>query len=368
MNTKELHYCIALTLLNGVGVRFAKNLLSLYEGKAENFFLDKHVSKLNIQGFSKEKLKNLNREEALSLAEDHVHFIIKEEIKPLFFYSDDYPQRLKNCLDAPILLFSKGNFNLNPEKAVAIVGTRNITSYGKRITEELVLGLKALNIQVVSGMAFGVDVLAHNNCLTHNIDTVGVLGHGLDRVYPHQHRGIAHEMMHKQGCGLLTEFLNQTKPDRENFPKRNRIVAGMTDATIVIESGGKGGSLITANLANDYNRDVFAFPGNVTNPFSKGCNQLIAQNKAHLAESAEQIVKTMGWACATKKSVQRQFFPNLTDEESEIVELLKEKELSVDLICLKLKKPISKVNSTLISLELQGVVQGKPGNKFATLY
>lgn len=363
METKELHYCIALTLLEGVGVRSAKTILSLYQGKAENFFLDKKLEKINLKGFSKEKLKKAKREQALIEAEQYVDYITKENINPHFYYSKNYPERLKNCLDAPIILFSKGEFAINPEKSIAIVGTRNMTSYGKHIVEELVESLGELNIQIVSGMAYGVDVLTHKLCLKHNIETVGVLGHGLDRVYPYQHRNIATDMLEREG-GLITEFLHGTQPDRENFPKRNRIVAGMTDATIVVESGEKGGSLITAGLANDYNKDVFAFPGNITNEYSKGCNQLIATNKAHLADSAKYILDTMGWGVKVNKTIQRQFFPNLTEEETDLVNIIKEKELSVDLISANLKKPVSKINSMLISLELQGVVQSKPGNKF----
>lgn len=363
METTELHYCIALTLLAGIGPRSAKLLISHY-GDPEDFFNDKKLHKNSVPGFSKMRLKTLNRTEALLKAEKHVDFILKNKITPVFYKSKNYPSRLKNCIDAPLLLYSKGDFETNPNRCIAVVGTRNATPYGKKIVEELIQDLQPVNVQVVSGMAYGIDVLTHKACLKYSVPTVGVLGHGLDRIYPAQHKSVAKKMIASDG-GLLTEFLEGTLPERENFPMRNRIVAGMTDATIVIESGKKGGSLITANLANDYNRDVFAFPGNIDSPFSEGCNNLIANDKAHLITSAEQIIDVMGWKHQLKTAVQTQLFPELKPEEKQVVELLKEvKELSVDNIANKLKKPVSVLNSILLGLELQGLICAIPGNKF----
>ena len=363
MNTTKLHYTIALSLLDGIGPRIAKTLVSQY-GEAEAFFNEKKLTNTSIPGFSKKRLKELNKTKALLKADEQVNFILKKGIKTYYFKHDNYPHRLKNCIDAPIILYAKGGFTMNPNRVIAVVGTRQVTNYGKELINQLIMELKPYGIQVVSGLAYGVDVFTHKACLKEGVETVGVLGHGLDRLYPSQHQNVASRMVSTNG-GLLTEFITGTNPDRENFPKRNRIVAGMTDATVVIESGSKGGSLITANLANDYSRDVFAFPGNITSEFSAGCNSLIANNKAHLITGAQDIVNMLGWNHQLKTTIQTQLFHDLAPDEKEVVALLKtENEMSIDLLSAKLKKPVSKLSSMLLGLEIQGIVAARPGSKF----
>lgn len=359
----KLSYQIALSLLEGVGPKSARNILSIYED-AEAFFKDNHFRKKEIPGFTRERLQRLNRTLALEKAKKEVLFIEKHELTTYYYEDDAYPYRLKQCPDAPILLYGKGEFNSNATRSVAVVGTRNVTAYGKELVEQLIADLAEHNVQVVSGMAYGVDILAHRACIKHGISTVGVLGHGLDRLYPFQHRDIAHKMIASNG-GLLSEFISGTNPDRENFPKRNRIVAGMTDATIVIESGSRGGSLITALLANDYSRDVFAFPGNVTSTYSQGCNSLIAQQKAHLVGNAIDVIKLMGWNYQRKTTIQPQLFPELSKEETTVFNCIRDQKLiSVDQLSIALKQPVSRLNGVLLGLELQGLVMVQPGNRF----
>lgn len=363
METTKLHQSIALTFLDGIGPKNAKSLIA-YLGGVEALFETRSFKKLDIPGFSATRLKSLNRKEALLKAEKELAFIEKNKVKTHFYLDKDYPHRLKNCLDAPLMLYSFGDANPNPAKTISVVGTRNISTYGHVIVEELIASLVPYDVQVVSGLAYGVDILTHRACLKHGISTIGVLGHGLDRIYPQQHRPTAIKMMTSNG-GLLTEFPSKTNPDKENFPKRNRIVAGMTDATIVVESSIKGGSLITANLANDYNRDVFAYPGNVFNDYSKGCNALIANNKAHLVTSGKDIINLLGWEIASPESAQKQLFNDLSADEKLIMkELVDFPEISIDVLSIKLKKPTSWLSSTLLTLELQGLVMCLPGKKY----
>ena len=365
METQQLHQSIALTFLDGIGPKNAKSLIA-YLGGVDALFETRSFKKLSIPGFSAERLKALNRKEALLKADKEIAFIEKNNVSTHFYLDKNYPHRLKNCIDAPLMLYSFGNAQPNPNKTISVVGTRNVSTYGHVIVEELIASLLPYNVQVVSGLAYGVDVLTHRACLKHGISTIGVLGHGLDRIYPRQHRSIAKNMMTTNG-GLFTEFPSGTNPDRENFPKRNRVVAGMTDATIVVESSIKGGSLITANLANDYNRDVFAFPGNVFNEYSKGCNALIANNKAHLVTSGKDIIQLLGWEASETETVQKQLFNDLSADERSIMEELSEfPEISIDVLAIKLNKPISWLSSTLLTLELQGLVMCLPGKKYRT--
>jgi DNA processing protein len=362
VNTTKLHYVIALTLLKGVGPRTAKMLISEY-GEAEDFFYEKKLNKKSFSGFSKDKIRTSDRTKALLRAEKEINFVLKHDVRLLYYKNKDFPQRLKGCVDAPIIMYAKGNFETNPVRSVAVVGTRKITDYGKSVTESFIKDLSNHNVQVVSGMAYGVDIFAHKACVRSNVPTIGVLGHGLDRIYPAAHRDTASKMIKHNG-GLLTEFMTETNPDRENFPQRNRIVAGMTDATVVIESGEKGGSLITANLANDYSRDVFAVPGSVSSKYSIGCNQLIQDNKAHLVTSANDLVEIMGWNHQEQVAVQRQLFNDLLPEESALAKIIKNEAMSIDVISAKLKQPVSKVSSLLLGMEIKGLVQAKPGSKF----
>lgn len=362
MEKEDLHYKIALTLLHGIGPRKAGILISKLGG-VEAVFAEKLSVIQGETGISKELLKNINRENALREAEKQLTFISKNNINTHFYLDSNYPRRLRQCSDAPYLLYSKGSFDPNPSKAVAIVGTRNATDYGKSICEELIQNFVGNNIQVVSGMAYGIDICAHQACVRNDISTVGVLGHGLDRIYPSVHRKTAEQMFEKGG--LLTEFLPGTKPDKENFPMRNRIVAGMTDATIVVESKVSGGSLITAELAFDYNKDVFAFPGNVGQIYSEGCNKLIQQNKAHLITNGKEFLRFMSWEMSSpNKVVQASIFQDLNPEEQQILDGLDGSVEHIDVLAMRLKKPVSVISVLLLTMELKGLLKSYPGNKY----
>ena len=278
MNNNNLLYQIALTLIPGIGCVQARILLN-HLAPEEIFKAPKRTLE-KIEGLGTVRIHNIKQFNDFDTAEKEIAFIEKYRIQPLFIQDADYPQRLLNCYDAPVLLYYRGNANLNQSKIIAIVGSRNHTDYGKTIVDTLVQELTNENILVVSGLAYGIDSLAHKACLKNNVPTVGVLAHGLDKIYPASHTDIAREMI--LNGGLLTEFKTKTKPDRHNFPSRNRIVSGMSDATIVVETDVKGGSMITAELANGYNKDVFAYPGKITDKKSSGCNELIKNNKAIL--------------------------------------------------------------------------------------
>ena len=360
MNTTTLTYQIAVTLLKGIGPIKAKHLISKLGG-IEPLFDEKIEVIAKKIGYNPKTLHQMERNEALLKAKKQLGFIRKNEISTHFYTDKSYPRRLKECDDAPLLLFSKGALNFNAEKVVAIVGTRNATDYGKSICEELIKSFEGKNILVISGMAYGIDILVHQFCVKYNVPTIGVLGHGLDRLYPSQHLETANKMLNNGG--LLTEYLPGTNPDKENFPMRNRIVAGMSDATIVVESMEKGGSLITADLANQYNRDVFAFPGNVGQKYSKGCNQLILDQKAHLLLDGEAFLTWMHWneEVKQKQTIQRNLFLDLSDEEKLIVELISDKSIHIDILANQLELPISKISVILFNMEMNGILQSLPG-------
>ena len=297
-----------------------------------------------------------------SRAEEEIEFIKKYKITPLFLTDKNYPQRLLNCYDSPPLLYYKGNADLNCSKIVAIVGTRNHNDYGKNITEKLVEDLANEEVLIVSGLAFGIDSIAHKSAVKNNIKTVGVLAHGLDRVYPPQNTSLAKQMI--SAGGLLTEFKSNTNPDKPNFPGRNRIVAGISDAVVVIESGIKGGSLITAELANGYNKDVFAFPGRAGDTKSEGCNYLIKNNKAALITSAEDLLENMSWKKMQNllRKKQRELFIELSPDEKVVVDILQTREqVQIDELYFKSKLSSSAVAQALLMLEMQGVVSSLPG-------
>ncbi len=363
--SEELQYQIALTQLKGVGSVLAKNLIA-YCGNAKNVFTSNKQQLEKIPGIGTIIAKNIGQQkDALLIAEKEIDFITKHNIKPLYFTDKNYPQRLKNCHDNPILLYYKGSCDLNTKKIVAVVGTRTPSDYGTTQTEKLIKELIDLNCIVVSGLAYGIDVLAHKLCLDNNIDTLGVLAHGLDRIYPAQHANIAQKMV-LQG-GLLTEFISKTNPDKENFPKRNRIVAGMCDALVILESKKEGGSLITATIANSYNRDVFAYPGKSGDVLSEGCNALIKTNKAHLIESAADLFYIMNWTDEKIKttSTQLPLLLNLTDDEELIVKCLTTKTTKhTDDICAETNFSTGKVSSLLLQLEFSNVVKSLPGKLY----
>ena len=360
----ELLYQLSLTLIPNIGPVQAKILLQHYD--APDIFKAKKRELEKIEGIGNIKAESIKSFTDFSKAEEEIAFIEKYKIKPLFITDKDYPKRLLNCYDSPILLYYKGEADLNGDKVVAIIGTRNHTDYGKQITEQLVEELTEQKVVVVSGLAYGIDAIAHKTAVKNNLPTVGVLAHGLDQVYPPQHTGLAKEML-KAGGGLLTEFRSKSKPDKHNFPTRNRVVAGMSDATIVIETGIKGGSMITAELANNYNKDVFAFPGKVTDTKSAGCNYLIKNNKAILLTDARELVELMNWEQAKKPVLkkQKELFIELTNDEKIIVTILNEKKsVHIDEINLKSGLSSSSVAAAILSLELQNVVLSLPGKLY----
>ncbi len=366
MNTSLLQRQIAVSLLQGIGPIRARQLLSKLPDLDSLFsYTLKELEKTT--GVSKKLLQNMRREIAMGKAANEIAFIEKNNISTYFLTDKDYPRRLKQCEDAPLILYGKGNMDLNPVKTVAIVGTRKATPYGVSVCEELIKSFVGQDILVVSGMAYGIDICVHQLCVKHKIPTIGVLGHGLDRLYPQSHLKTAQRML--DTGGLLTEFLPGTLPDRVNFPMRNRIVAGMCDTTIVVESKNKGGSLITAELANDYSRDVFAVPGNIGQQFSEGCNQLISQSKAHLFLSPEHFLKWMDWTQKKgAKAPQRQLFLDLNPDEQKMMDLLQnEGEQHMDALAQKSNKAISQTSVLLFQMEMNGLVKALPGNKYAVL-
>lgn len=361
----DLLYQIALTLIPNIGPVQAKILLQHLN--PDEIFKTKISALEKIEGIGSVRAASIKEFNDFSKAEDEILFIEKYNIRPLFISDKNYPQRLLNCYDSPTLLYYKGEADLNASKIIAVIGTRNHTEYGKQVTEKLVRDLATENVIIVSGLAFGIDAIAHKTAIKNNLPTVGILAHGLDQIYPSEHSGLAKDMIRHSGA-LLTEFRNKTKPDKHNFPTRNRIVAGMSDATIVIETGIKGGSMITAELANGYNKDVFALPGRTSDIKSAGCNYLIKNNKAILLTDAKELVEIMGWEERNKKSGikrQKEIFIELSKDEKIIVGILKEKEsISIDEINLKSGLSSSAVAAAILNLELQNAVLSLPGKLY----
>lgn len=361
----ELFYTLALLKVEGIGDVVAKKLIN-HCGSAQEVFQSKKKILLSIDGVGEILYKKLQDQSVFKLAENELLFMEKETISYSYFQDDLYPERLKHCVDSPVVLFQSGNIDLENKKLINIVGTRQITPYGIEFTKNLIADLAPMNPVIVSGFAYGVDIVAHQAAIENNLQTIGVLAHGLNQIYPKTHKKYITKM--EQNGGFMTEFWSTSNPDRENFVKRNRIVAGMCEATIVIESAEKGGSLITANMANDYNRDVFAVPGRITDKFSRGCNNLIKTQRAHLLDSAADLIYILNWDLEEHKNVkpiQKQLFVSLTEEEQKIYDYLqtKDKEL-MDTIALECDFPIFKMSSILLNMELKGVVRPLPGKLF----
>lgn len=370
-NEEEQIYSIALTMVPGIGHIGAKRLIEGMKSATDVFRYRKELSE-RIPGVNERISAALDCPSLIARAEQELGFLQKNRIQCLTYYDEAYPSRLRECEDAPVVLFFKGNADLNALHILNMVGTRHATDYGTQLCATFLRDLKALcpDVLVVSGLAYGIDINAHRSALDNGLATVGVLAHGLDRIYPSLHRKTAVEMLDRGG--LLTEFLVGTTPDKHNFVSRNRIVAGMCDATIVIESAAKGGSLITAELAESYHRDCFAFPGRVTDEYSKGCNQLIRDNKASLLLSAEDFVQTMGWSAAScvekTANVQRDLFPDLSGEEQRIVDILAQRgNLQINTLVVETDIPVHKMNAILFELEMKGVVRVLAGGMYQLL-
>lgn len=371
MNTSadKLLYQIALTKIPGVGDITARNLLQVVGDEEKIFRLDRK-SLSRIQGLPAKVIDEILNPEVLNKAEQELNFVVKNNISTFFITAKDYPHRLRECADAPILLYFKGNADLNADKIVSIVGTRNSTNYGNNFCDSFLESLSSSlpETLIVSGLAYGIDVQAHRAALKYNLPTIGVMAHGLDRIYPAVHRQTAKEMI--ENGGVLAEFPSGTEPDRFNFVRRNRIVAGMADAVIVVESDEKGGSLITAEIANSYCKDVFAIPGKIGDKYSRGCNKLIASHKADLFQSTEYFLQQMGWDNLSEKKKkapkQQQLFIELDDEEQAVIEKLKEKEqIHIDQLSRELNLPVYQLFSTLLGLEMKGMIKNLPGNLYS---
>lgn len=364
MTDKQI-YQLALTMITGVGATLGRHLLQTV-GEAEAVFAEKKQFLEKIPGIGSVTAAEIKRPEVLERAHKEAAFIEKNRIAFYFLEDKAYPSRLKECPDAPLLFYFKGNADLNASRIISVVGTRNATDYGRDLTESLIRDLAACfpDLLIVSGLAYGIDICAHRNALLHRLPTVGVLAHGLDRIYPPAHRNTALEMIEKGG--LLTEFPSQTQPDRPNFIRRNRIVAGLADATVVIESAERGGSLITADIAFSYGRDVLSFPGRVTDPHSIGCNQLIRQNKAALITSAADLISLMRWDILPethKEPVQTELFFPENEQNDQLIDAIRtHKEIHLNQLARITGLPVHKLSSLLFELEMNGKIKALPGN------
>ena len=368
---QETFYAMALTRLTNFNYQQA---LELYRAVGSAQLLFEHRNEIGdiVKDASprlKEALKDWDG--AMKRAEFEQKFMQEHQIRALTLLDDDYPQRLCECPDAPIVLYYRGNADLNRPKVINVVGTRQCTQYGKDLIHRLISDLRQMcpQVLVVSGLAYGVDICAHKEALDCGYETVGVLAHGLDQIYPYRHRDIAVKMLGHGG--LLTEFMSQTNADKPNFVRRNRIVAGMSDACIVVESAARGGGLITAEIAQSYGRDVFAFPGAVGMEFSEGCNYLIRDSKAGLITSADDFVKSMGWQDealrqqAHAEGIERNLFVDLSPEETRIVDLLKEaNDLQLNILSVKTGLPIGQLTALLFQLEMKGVIKPLAGGMY----
>ncbi|GHT36892.1 DNA processing protein DprA [Bacteroidia bacterium] len=359
-------YQIALTMINGIGDILGRQLLQEF-GDAESIFKAKLPQLERIPGIGRILISEIKRAEVLLKAEKELSFIEKNKIACYFITGKNYPFRLRECPDAPLLLYAKGNLNLQASRIVSIVGTRNMTDYGKELTENFISGLaKAFpDILVISGLAYGVDIYAHRCALRYKLPTVAVLAHGLDRIYPQLHHKTAIDML--ETGGIVSDFPSGTNPDKPNFVKRNRIIAGLSDATIVIESADRGGSLITADIAVSYSRDVYAFPGRITDVRSQGCNRLIRQTKAGLISTAADFISAMCWdvPVASAQPVQKElaFVPD--GKGGAVLNIIRErKEIHINELSAEFDTPVHELSEILFDLEMQGFIMARPGSTY----
>ena len=374
MNEKEVYYTIALTRMTGFNFQTA---LHLYRELGGGLAVYEHRNDIkDVMPECTNRLAESLKDWTLPLARaaQEMEFITKHHIRPLLLDTEDYPQRLSECSDAPIILYYMGTANLNQRRIINIIGTRHCTAYGKDLIHRFVSDLKCLcpEMLIVSGLAYGVDICAHRNALDNGYETVGVLAHGLDEIYPTAHRETAKQML--THGGLLTEYMTETRADKLNFVKRNRIVAGMSDATILVESAAKGGGLITSRIAMDYDRSVFAFPGAIGAPYSEGCNQLIRDNGASLITSAEDFVNAMGWQTDIKlqkaqtEGIERSIFLELSDEEQKIARILEEfGDFQLNQLSVKTNIPIGQLTALLFQMEMKGIVRPLAGGTYHLL-
>jgi DNA processing protein len=364
---EELFHTLVLQKVPNLGDASAKKLIHK-AGSASAVFTEKKNKLLKIDGIGAFKLKELHNTNYFALAEQEIRFIEDNNVSVSFFMDEDYPENLKHCIDGPVVFFHRGNINFNRKRIVSIVGTRKITTYGSAFCEKLVEDLAPLDVVIVSGFAYGVDIAAHKAAVKNKLQTIACLAHGLNQIYPKTHKKYVNEV--EYNGGFITEFWSSDAFDKTNFLKRNRIIAGISEATIVIESAEKGGSLVTSEIANSYSRDVFAVPGRITDSQSQGCNNLIKTQRAHLLTSVADLVYILNWKLdeEKKKPVQKQLFVELTDEEKVIFNYLKTKEKAhLDELAIACETPIFKATSLLLNLELKGLVKPLPGKMFEIL-
>jgi DNA processing protein len=355
----EILFLIAMGLIPGIGPKKARRIIEI-TGTAEEFF--RNSEKLKLSGVKNSDLKQNHLKSYLRKAEDELTYNLKNEIKTLHYLQAEYPFRLKSCDDAPLVLFTKGNVDLNTSRTVAVVGTRTATDYGNRVCEELIAELAIMKCALVSGLAHGIDSFAHRAAQVHGIQNIGVVAHGLDSVYPHVNRSLASSML--ENGGLVTDFIVGTRPDRENFPKRNRIIAGLSDAVIVVEAAKKGGALITAELALSYNRDVFAIPGRIGDKTSEGCNVLIKNNRAALLASVRDLAWYMTWERRKKEPVQTSLFNELSQSETLLLSLIRNGKNHPDLLVAHTGLSSQAISAMLLELEFKGSIKVSPGKTY----
>ena len=362
----DLKYKIGIGLIPGIGDILAKKLIS-YCGGVEAVFAEKKAALMKIPSVGESLASSIINNDVLAKAEKEVDFIIKHRISYSFYLDDDYPTRLKNCPDSPVIFYYKGDVDFEHSKIVSIVGTRQATQYGKDLCNRLVdeLCQRNHNPIIVSGLAYGIDICSHRAALRNGLPTIAVLGHGMTQIYPSAHASTAREIT-QQGA-LLTEFTSNSAIDRNNFLRRNRIIAGLADLTVIVESNARGGALTTAEIANSYNRDVFAIPGRLTDDCSAGCNWLIKTNKANLLQSVADIEYIMGWDNEPKANtpLQREIFPEMSPDEENILRTLRENgECPIDNLSIAVQMSVSKVSTLLLNLELAGLVHSLPGKVY----
>jgi len=367
MLEEDLLYVLALQHVKGIGDINAKKLIS-HCGTAKNVFKEKRILLEKINGIGSFTIRHLADLNNLKEAEKELNYILKNNIKTSYYLDENYPDKLKHCIDGPILIFKRGNISIKKQPIISIVGTRKITSYGRGFCEQLINEIKEYKPIIVSGFAYGVDICAHKTAIKNNLQTIGVLAHGFEDFYPKAHKKYVTEV--ENNGGFLTDFWHCETPLRENFLKRNRIVAGISDATIIIESAEKGGSLVTADIANSYSRDVFAVPGRSFDKLSKGCNNLIKQHKAAMLTSSQDLIEFLNWDLEKKekKEIQKQLFVELNETEQQVVDFLVANGKEVlDSIAINCNVPIHQATTILFNLEMKGVVKPLPGKLFEAI-
>ncbi|SDS39764.1 DNA-processing protein DprA [Gramella sp. MAR_2010_147] len=366
MNSEDLIYTLALQHIPNLGDTTAKKLIRQF-GNAENIFKEKKSNLLKIDGIGQIRIQELHNSEHIRAAENELKFIEQHNIQTHYFKDDEYPEKLKHCLDGPILLFSRGNIDLYKRRIISIVGTRQITPHGISFCEKLIEDLAVLNPVIISGFAYGVDITAQRAAVKHNLQTIGCLAHGLNQIYPKSHKRYMYDI--EENGGFFTDFWSTDNFDRNNFLKRNRIIGGLSEATVVIESAEKGGALVTADIANSYDREVFAVPGRPTDKFSLGCNNLIKAQQAHVLTSAVDLAYILNWEIEEKQEpVQKQLFIELEKDEQRLYEFLKlQGKTELDQVALNCNFPTFKTASLLLNMELKGVIRPLPGKLFEVI-